>query len=229
MAEHPTRTVFVTGATGYIGRALCPALLARGHVVRALTRGDSWKALPPGVVSVHGDALDAGTYRDKIAPADTFVHLVGTPHPGPGKARQFRNVDLVSIEAAVAGAKHAGIHHFIYLSVAQPAPVMKSYIAVRQQGEALVRASGMRATIVRPWYVLGPGRSWPLFLAPLYGFLERLPATRDFAVRLGLVTITEMTNALVKVIESSPQECRILDVPDIRHEGTAAPTNRTAS
>src|SRR5581483_3975387 len=111
MPEH----VFVTGATGYIGRALCPALLARGHAVRALVRGESWKTLPAGIVSVHGDALDPATYRDKIAPATTFVHLVGTPHPGPGKAREFRNVDLVSIEAAVAAAKHAGVRHFVYL------------------------------------------------------------------------------------------------------------------
>jgi uncharacterized protein YbjT (DUF2867 family) len=188
--------------------------------VRALTRGDAWKSLPPSAVSVHGDALDEHTYRDKIAPADTFVHLVGTPHPGPGKAKQFRNVDLVSIKAAIAAATHAGIQHFIYLSVAQPAPIMKSYIAVRQQGEALLHSSGLRSTVVRPWYVIGPGRSWPLLLAPVYGFLERFPPTRAAALRLALVTITEMTNALVKAIENPERELRIMDVQDIRTEGT---------
>jgi uncharacterized protein YbjT (DUF2867 family) len=215
------RTVFITGATGYIGRALCPALIERGHVVRALTRGDSWKTLPPGVVSVHGDALDGSTYRDKIAPADTFVHLVGTPHPGPGKAHEFRDVDLASIEAAVAAATHAGVRHFIYLSVAQPAPIMRAYVAVRQRGEALVQASAMRATMVRPWYVLGPGRSWPLLIAPLYGIMERLRPTREFARRLGLVTITEMTNTLLKAVEDAPQKLRVFNVPDIRVAGSA--------
>ena len=189
--------------------------------MRALTRGDSWKTLPPGVVSVHGDALDAATYRDKIAPADTFVHLVGTPHPGPGKAHQFRNVDLASIEAAVAAATHAGVSHFVYLSVAQPAPIMRAYIEVRQRGETLVRASAMRATMVRPWYVLGPGRSWPLLLGPVYGIMERLRPTREFARRLGLVTITEMTRTLVKAVEDPPEKLRIFDVPDIRSEGAA--------
>lgn len=212
-------TVFITGASGYIGSALVPALLTRGHHVRALVRGESWKKLPAGVVSVHGDALDAGSYRDKITPADTFIHLVGTPHPGPQKARQFRKVDLTSIEAAVAAAKYAGVRHFIYLSVAHPAPIMKTYIEVRKKGEALLRASGIPATIVRPWYVLGPGRSWPLVLGPVYGFLERLPWTRESALRLGLVTITEMTNTLVDAVEHPPETVRVCNVADIRKAG----------
>src|SRR5690349_5281134 len=103
--------VFVTGATGYIGRALVPALLSRGHTVRALTRAGSERRVPAGARIVLGNALDAGTYRDAVAPADTFVHLVGTPHPSPAKAREFREVDLPSIEAAVDAAKHALVRH----------------------------------------------------------------------------------------------------------------------
>jgi hypothetical protein len=48
---------------------------------------------------VIGDALDAGTYTHAIAPADTLVHLIGTPHPTPAKAASFRSVDLVSVNA----------------------------------------------------------------------------------------------------------------------------------
>src|ERR1700759_5557759 len=93
--------VFVTGASGYIGRSLTAALLARGHGVRALFRRGSERGIPARAAPVLGDALDAASYCDKVAPAATFVHLVGTPHPGPGKAQQFREVDLVSIRAAV--------------------------------------------------------------------------------------------------------------------------------
>src|SRR4029078_10660851 len=107
--------------------------------------------LAEGAHTVIGNALEAASYRDGIAPADTFVHLVGTPHPAPWKGRQFRTVDLVSIQAAVPAGVHAGVAHFVDLSVAHPAPVMKSYIAVRQAGEALVNASGLAATILRPW------------------------------------------------------------------------------
>jgi uncharacterized protein YbjT (DUF2867 family) len=212
MAPHD---VFVTGATGYIGRALVPALLARGHTIRALVRPASARRLAAGALPVIGDALDAASFRDAVAPADTFLHLVGTPHPSPFKAREFRAVDLVSIRAAVDAAVHARVRHFIYLSVAHPAPIMAAYIAVRKEGEALLRKSGLRPTIVRPWYVLGPGHYWPFALAPVYGVLERLRATREMALRLGLVTLAEMTATLVAAVENPPETERIVGVPEI--------------
>jgi uncharacterized protein YbjT (DUF2867 family) len=210
------RCVFVTGATGYMGRALIAALLRRGHRVRALSRPESTRRVPAGAEAVLGDALAPGTFERAVSPADTLVHLVGTPHPGPGKAASFRAVDLPSVDAALAAARAAQVAHFVYVSVAQPAPVMRAYIAVRREGEARIRESGIAATILRPWYVLGPGHRWPHFLVPFYALAERLPPLRDTAVRLGLVTIDQMVSALVKSIESGPNGLRILDVPAIR-------------
>ncbi|HEV8492948.1 MAG TPA: NAD(P)H-binding protein, partial [Candidatus Angelobacter sp.] len=125
-----TRNVFVTGGTGYLGRFLLPALVRRGHTVTALVRQGSEKRLSSGVRAVFGDALNHSTFKEQIKPADTFVQLVGVPHPGPAKAAQFRSIDLVSVRESVAAAVPAGIHHFVYLSVAQPAPVMHAYLAV---------------------------------------------------------------------------------------------------
>src|SRR5215218_1557576 len=107
------RVVFVTGASGYIGRSLVAKLHERGHAVRALVRRGSEDKLPPGPLPIYGNALDSASYRDAVAPADTFVHLVGTPHPSPAKARQFREVDLVSIRQAVDAAVHAKARHFV--------------------------------------------------------------------------------------------------------------------
>jgi uncharacterized protein YbjT (DUF2867 family) len=211
-----THCVFVTGGTGYVGRPLIDRLTERGHSVRALARAASASVLPPTAVPIIGDALDASTYVDDVAPADTFVHLVGTPHPNPSKAREFRAVDLASVRAAIDAATHAGVAHFVYLSVAHPAPVMRAYIAVRQEGEARVRASGISATIMRPWYVLGPGHRWPALLKPVYALLEMLPATRDSAQRLGLVSLEEMVAALARAVERPPEQLRICEVPDIR-------------
>ncbi len=215
MLDTRPHDVFVTGGSGYIGRALIPALLGRMHRVRALARRGSEGKLPGSVDAILGDALDAATYRDDVTPADTFVHLVGTPHPAPWKGRQFREVDLVSIRAAVDAAVHGRVSHFIYLSVAHPAPIMRDYIAVREEGEALVRSAAMRATIVRPWYVLGPGHYWPFALAPVYGVLERIRPTREMATRLGLVTLDEMVRTLVHAAEHPPADVRIVEVPEI--------------
>ena len=210
------RQIFITGGTGYLGQRLIPELLKRGYQVRALVRAGSEAKLPVGCERVVGNALDAASFTYKIQPADTFVHLVGVPRPSPVKAKEFREIDLVSIQASVPAAVEAGISHFVYLSVAQPAPIMKVYQEVRAEGERLIRESGLPATILRPWYVLGPGHRWPYLLLPFYKAMEIIPSTRESARRLGLVTIAQMTEALLDAIETANDGIRIFDVPRIR-------------
>lgn len=210
------RTVFVTGATGYLGHALCTALVAGGWRVRGLVRPGAAARLAPGVEPVIGQALDGASFAGAIRPAATLVHLVGTPHPGPAKARAFRDVDLASIRASIDAALAGDVRHVVYVSVAHPAPVMQAYVQARIEGEAALQASGVRATVLRPWYVLGPGHRWPLALLPLYALFERLPGTRDTARRLGLVTRREMVAAMVDAIAHPPARWRVIDVPAIR-------------
>lgn len=204
-----------------MGSRLIPLLVKRAHQVKALVRKGSEANLPVGASGVVGDALQMDSYTKEIQDVDTFVHLIGTPHPSPAKAKQFHDVDLVSIRVAIKAARDAGIRHFIYLSVAQPAPVMKAFIEVRQQGEAMIRESGILATFLRPWYVLGPGHWWAYVALPAYWILERLPKTKASAQRLGLITIDQMVNALLWAVENPPEEIQILEVPQIRRIGEA--------
>jgi uncharacterized protein YbjT (DUF2867 family) len=208
--------VFITGGTGYMGRSLIAALVKRSHAIRALVRPGSENKLRGLCPVVVGDALDAASFAQQVPPVDTFVQLVGYPKPDPRKAKEFRAVDLRSGLAGVSAAREAGIRHFVYVSVAHPAPMMKAYIEPRMEVEAAIRAAGLNATILRPWYVLGPGHRWPYMLLPLYALFELLPGTRDSARRLGLVTLKQMTNALVKAIENPSQGIRIVEVTDIR-------------
>jgi uncharacterized protein YbjT (DUF2867 family) len=210
------RRVFITGGTGYLGRALIPPLLARGHEVRALVRRGSESKLPRGCGAVTGDPLDESSFAAAVAPSDTFVQLVGVPRPSPAKARQFREIDLVSGRASVGAARAAGVRHFVYVSVAQPAPLMKAYQEVRAEVESMLKESGLPATVLRPWYVLGPGHRWPYLLKPFYYLCERLPSTRETARRLGFVTHAQMTAALVRAVDDPAPDFRLLTVPDIR-------------
>jgi uncharacterized protein YbjT (DUF2867 family) len=210
------RSVFITGGTGYLGRPLIERLLANGHNVRALIRAGSESKLPPGCEKVIGNVLDGDSYCSHIRPADTFVQLVGVPHPSPAKAVQFRSIDFASASGAIKAAAEAGIPHFIYLSVAHPAPMMKAYIQVRSECEQLLSESGMNATILRPWYVLGPGHWWPYALIPMYKICELITATREGALRLGLVTRQQMVTALARAVENPCTGRRIVEVPEIR-------------
>ena len=93
---------------------------------------------------------------------------------------------------------------------------MKDYIAVRCECEDRLCASGLPATIVRPWYILGPGHWWPFAFQPVYRLMEQVPSTKEAAQRLGLVTIQQMLHALVWAVEHPPDRVRVIDVPEIR-------------
>jgi uncharacterized protein YbjT (DUF2867 family) len=228
-----SRRVFITGGTGYIGSGLIPILLERDHRVRVLVRPGSKAKLPAACEVVSGNALNANSYRQLIRPAETFIHLVGVAHPTPAKAAEFRAIDLVSAREAIDACAELGVHHFVYLSVAHPAPMAmkKDYIAVRPECEQMIEERHLNATILRPWYVLGPEHRWLYALLPLYKICEWLPFTRAVALRLGLVSLDELILALVEAVESPVQGTRIVSVPEIRFAGlnrSAAVTRQSA-
>lgn len=213
------RRIFISGGTGYIGTRLIPALELRGHHVIALAREKSQAKLVSGCTPVTGDALDGESYRRFVEGADTFIQLVGVAHPSPAKADQFREIDLKAGLEAVRVARETQVQHFVYVSVAQPAPAMQRYIAVRAECERAITRSCMAATVLRPWYVLGPGHRWPYFLVPFYKIAELIPKTRQSALRLGLVTIQQMIRALVHSVENPPKGVSVLEVNEIRKFG----------
>jgi nucleoside-diphosphate-sugar epimerase len=209
------RHVFVTGGTGFIGRPLIEELLRRGHRVTALIRPGSESRLAPGCDVVLGNALES-SYAPTVCGADSFVHLVGVANPLPWKIGAFREIDLASIRAAVECATLARISHFVYLSVAQPALAMRAYAAARRQGEDLIRKAGLNATILRPWYVTGPGRHWPVVLNPLFFAGRAVPLTRGAATRRALTTVNQITLAVVRAVEHPSAGVSILDANSIR-------------
>jgi uncharacterized protein YbjT (DUF2867 family) len=212
--------VFLTGGTGYIGRRLIPALIARGHNVDALVRAGSEQRLPAGATPIVGNVLARESFTSAVARGSLVVHLVGTPHPSPKKSAEFEAIDFVGARECIAAAKAAGARHFVYVSVAHPAPVMHAYVDVRMRVEALLRESGMPHTVLRPWYVLGPGHRWAYALMPMYWLFGALPSTRDGARRIGMVTLEQMIGALTWAVETAGTESRVIGVPEIRDRGS---------
>lgn len=201
--------VFIAGSTGYIGRHLVPELIARGHTVRALVRSTSIGKLPDDAEPVVGDPLRAATFAKEFAPSDTFIQLVGVPHPSPAKAKEFETVDLAAVRESVKALAGSAVRHYIYLSVAQPAPVMKAYLAIRAEGERLVRDSGIPATFVRPFYVLGPGHRWPYFFLPFFWLFA--------GKHLWPVKLRDVIRTIADAVEAGgATPPRIIEAPEIR-------------
>jgi uncharacterized protein YbjT (DUF2867 family) len=185
--------------------------------VRAFVRPGSEARVVSGAEVIAGDPFSVDQLAGAMARGQTLVHLLGVPRPSPRKAQQFVDIDLASMRAAAQAAERAAIAHIVYVSVAHPAPIMKAYIDTRIRSEALVKGTGIPATILRPWYVLGPGHWWPAALLPFYWLYERWPSKREAALRLGLVRQHEMVTALMRAIEDGPSGAGVIDVPAIRH------------
>ena len=175
MTTTSPRKVAITGATGYMGRVMTARLLANGHHVTALVRHGTRHRVAAGAHVVELDLFDPTQIAAALEGRDTVLHLIGTAHPNPSKAHEFVRVDLASAQACATAAATAGVQHFVYVSVAQPAPVMKAYIAARKEAELAIERTRLTATVLRPWYVLGPGHRWPVLLAPLYALAKLVP------------------------------------------------------
>ncbi|WP_232833968.1 MULTISPECIES: NAD(P)H-binding protein [unclassified Sphingomonas] len=147
-------TLAITGATGFVGAALLARATEAGHHVRALTR----RQQPPraGVIWVEGalDRLD--TLAALVAGSDAVVHVAGVVN-APDRAG-FIAGNIEGTANILAAAQGAGVTRFVHVSsLSAREPQLSNYGWSKRESEALVAASPLAWTIVRPTGVYGPG------------------------------------------------------------------------
>ncbi len=158
-----TAALFVTGATGFVGRRLVDALV-RSNVtdVRLLVRSApshaATFAMPATWQSVPGALDSSATWRDSLRGVHTVVHLASSS----GKASRATHEQVIvhGTAALIAAARHAGVKRFLYVSsVAAGFADRRSYhyAEAKREAEALVQASGLETLIIRPTMVFGVG------------------------------------------------------------------------
>jgi nucleoside-diphosphate-sugar epimerase len=112
-------TVLVTGASGFLGTALCSAWRDREEPVRALVRHEA--AAPPGTTAaIAADICDAAAIGRAVNGVDTVVHLAGRAHVLRERTRDplaaFRAVNVEGTRILLEAANAAGVRRFIFAS-----------------------------------------------------------------------------------------------------------------
>lgn len=181
-----------------------------------MRKGSEYK-IPSGCTIVTADPFNADSFKHKIPKGSSFIQLLGVSHPGPSKKNLFREIDYASAKASAEAATHAGCEHFIYISVAQtPTSIMKDYQECRADCEELILKSGIKPTIIRPWYIIGPGHYWPVFFLPLFKILEWIPATSLKAKALRLVYLQQFLKTIITAVENPSSKIRFIEIEEIR-------------
>ncbi|WP_343527964.1 NAD(P)H-binding protein [Sphingomonas sp.] len=197
--------VAVTGATGFVGRAVVDRAAGSGLSLRALTR----RAQPSraGITWIAGALDKPDSLATLVEGADAVLHIAGVVNATDRAGFVAGNID--GTRAMVDAAKAAGIRRFVHVSsLSAREPDLSVYGWSKRQAEDIVTESGLDWTIVRPSGIYGPhDTEWldvfrtarlGLALMPPPGRLS-LIAVEDFARLLTTLVAADGPRAVLEV------------------------------
>jgi nucleoside-diphosphate-sugar epimerase len=218
--------VLVTGAAGFVAKALVPLLCGRGHTVRLAVRRPIAPVEPTGSIDVvvTGDIGRGVRWDRALDGVDAVVHLaarVHVPNDETGSGATFRRINVDGTRALAAAAARAGVHRFVYLSSIKavadrsdkapiddntvPAPETPYGRSKRDAEAALaeIAAGGtMSAVALRPPLVYGPGVKGN-FLALMNLCWRRWPVPLGGVCnRRSLLYVGNLADAIERVISA---------------------------
>lgn len=210
-------SVLVTGATGFIGSNLIPALLDAGHDVKAMTRHPADYRGPGQAVG--GDVSNPDSLIEPLAGVDVayyFIHAL--------ESDDFVAKDAAAAKAFSAAAAAAGVQRIIYLGgLGADGADLSDHLKSRREVEHLLAADGIPVTTLRAAVVVGDGGiSWemtrqlvkhlPAMLAPKWVYTRTQPIALPDVIRY-LVGVLDKPESAGKTYEvGGPDVLRYIDM-----------------
>lgn len=203
--------VLVTGASGFVGGRLCPALEAAGHEVLAMTR--SPERYSGAGKAVAGDVHDATSLDTALAGCDAayyLVHSLDDPN--------FQERDAEAARTFATAAAKAGVTRIVYMGgLGDDADDLSAHLRSRREVEELLGSAGVPVTTLRAGIIVGHGGiSWEMTRQ----LVEHLPAMitpRWVRTRTQPIAVADVVRYLVGVLEVPETSGRAFDVggPDV--------------
>lgn len=220
MDAPPSSTVFVTGATGYIGGRLAPRLVERGYRVRCLARSEAklrartW-AGDQRVEIVGGDAADEEGLVAALKGCAAAYYLV---HSMDAEGSDYRRRDLALAETFGRAAMRAGVPRIIYLGgLGETGQGLSKHLTSRREVETALGRAGVPVTVLRAAMIIGSGSASFEILRYL---VERLPimiTPRWVSTECQPIAVRDVLFYLIAALENPLTIAKTIDIggPDV--------------
>lgn len=201
--------VFVTGGTGFVGRAVIPALRAEGHTVRCLVRRGSERDLRGlgAIERIEGDVVRREDLDSDMAGCEAVIHLVGIIREHPASGVTFERVHVQGTMNVVDAARVAGVRRYVHMSALGTRPGARArYHQTKWAAEEAVRSSGLAWTIIRPSIIYGPGDGFVTMLASMLRRFPLFPVIGTGRQRLQPIAVEQLAAGFARALQAPATE-----------------------
>lgn len=207
--------VFVTGGTGFVGKAAIHALQAHNYLVRCLVRPGSEGRLKgfEAIERVSGDVTTPDGLSTIMEGCQAVIHLVGIIRESRSRRVTFERFHAQATQHVLSAAKAAGIPRYIQMSALNVRPGARArYHQTKWHAEEAVRSSGLQWTIFRPSIIYGPGDEFISRLAKMVRRLPVVPVLGDGRYRLQPVPVEQVAEGFARALDRVESTNQIYEV-----------------